>query len=62
MCVCVGPSVFMSNLFRQGTAVLLGHTFPHCLLDRLDLLTQRNPRCGGGFDHFSVYSLLLFIL
>lgn len=33
-------SVFMSNLLRQGAAVLLRHAFPHRLLDRLDLLAQ----------------------
>lgn len=36
----VSSSVFMSNLLRQGAAVLLRHAFPHRLLDRLDLLAQ----------------------
>lgn len=56
------PSVFTSNLLRQGAAVLFRHAFPHRLLDRLDLLAQRDARRGGRFDHFSVYGLLLFIL
>ncbi len=52
----------MSNLLRQGAAVLLRHAFPHRLLDWLDLLAQRDPRRSRGFDHLSVNSLLLFIL
>lgn len=53
---------FMSNLLRQGAAVLLRHAFPHRLLDRLDLLAQWDARCSGWFDHFSVNRLLFLIL
>lgn len=52
----------MSNLLRQGAAVLLWHALPHRLFHRLDFLAQRDARRGGWFDHFSVYCFLLFIL
>lgn len=52
----------MSYLLREGAAVLLWHALPHRLLDWLDLLAQRDPRCSGGFDYFSVYRFLFFIL
>lgn len=51
-----------ANLLWQGAAVLLRHAFPHRLLDRLDLLAQRDARRSGWFDHFSVNRLLFFIL
>lgn len=48
----------MSNLLRDGAAVLLGHALPHGLLDRLDLLPQGDARRRRGFDHLSVNGLL----
>lgn len=50
--------VFMSNLLRQGAAVLLRHALPHRFLHRLDLFAERDPRRGGGFDHLSVDGFL----
>ena len=57
MCVCV-----CVYLFRQGAAVLLGHAFPHGLLDRLDLLPQRNTRGVGRLDHLTIDCLLVLTL
>lgn len=54
--------IFMSNLLRRRAAVLLRHALPHRLFHWLDFLAQWNPRRSGGFDHFSVYCLLLFTL
>lgn len=54
--------VFGTDLLRQRAAVFLRHAFPHRLLDRLDLLAQRDAGRGGGFNHFSVNGLLLFTL
>ena len=55
VCVCV-------YLFRQGAAVLLGHAFPHGLLDRFDFLPQRNTRGVGRLDHLTIDCLLVFTL
>lgn len=48
----------LSDLLREGAAVLLGHALPHGLLHRLDLLPQGDARRSRGFDHLSVDGLL----